>query len=136
MSETMAPFKADEPVSPEHTIGRDEEGGMIRVWARGGRLMVLIAPRHFGKTSLIGKVAAEGKRDGLAVISANLFEVASLADLVLRIERAWGSHMPGVRSSVQKALASASRRPGGNGGSLIRWPCGSETTTGRAHEHA
>ncbi|MER7362664.1 hypothetical protein [Nonomuraea wenchangensis] len=94
MSEIMTSSKVDGPISPKHMIGRDEEAGMIRVWAREDRLMALIAPLWFGKTSVIGKVAAEGDRGGLAVISADLFEVASLADLVLRLERAWGRCTP------------------------------------------
>jgi hypothetical protein len=89
MWDTTSPFEFDGPVSPDQMIGRQHEADTIRAWARKGRFMALVAPRRYGKTSLIRKVAVEAEHDEMAVIAADLFEVASLADLVLRLERAW-----------------------------------------------
>lgn len=108
MWDITSPFEFDGPVAPEHMIGRQKESDTIKAWARKGRFMALVAPRRFGKTSLIRKVAAEAEDDGLAVIAADMFEVASLADLVLRLERAWAQHTPRrLRTSVSKVLTGA-----------------------------
>lgn len=108
MWDSASPFEFDGPVAPERMIGRQQEADTIKDWARKGRFMALVAPRRYGKTSLIRKIAVEGRRDGLAVIAADMFEVASLADLVLRLERAWAQHTPRrLRSAVSKILTGA-----------------------------
>lgn len=46
--------------------------------------------------------------DRMAVVVADLFEVASLVDLVIRLEKAWARHTPHrLRDAVGKALAGA-----------------------------
>lgn len=108
MWDSASPFEFDGPVPPDQMIGRSSEASTILEWAQAGRFMSLVAPRRYGKTSLIRKVAAEGEENRLAVITADLFEVASLADLVLRLERAWAQHTPKrLRSAVGKILAGA-----------------------------
>ena len=56
-----SPFIFDGPLPPEQVIGRNEEADTLRDWARRGRFMALVAPRRFGKTSLIGKVQADAE---------------------------------------------------------------------------
>jgi hypothetical protein len=108
MWETLSPFEFDGPVAPERMIGRRQEADTIKQWALRGRFMALVAPRRYGKTSLIRKISADGRGDGLTVIAADLFEVASTADLVLRLERAWAQHTPKQwRSAVSKILTGA-----------------------------
>jgi len=101
-----SPFIFDGPVPPNHLVGRAAEAEAICNWAQQGRFMALVAPRRFGKTSLIGKVANDA--DDMTVVVADLFEVASTADLVLRLERAWAMHTPSpLRATVSKILAGA-----------------------------
>lgn len=108
MWDRPSPFEFDGPVPPDRMIGRDQEAAAIQDWAHQGRFMALVAPRRYGKTSLISKVSAEGESTGLVTISADLFEVASLADLVLRLERAWAKHTPRrLRSAVSRILTGA-----------------------------
>ncbi|MEV7003314.1 AAA family ATPase [Streptomyces sp. NPDC093982] len=108
MRETASPFEFDGPVPVDRMINRRSEVDSITEWTREGRLMVLVAPRRYGKTSLIRKIASEGEKVGLVVITVDLFEVASLADLVLRLERAWAQHTPDkLRPVASKILAAA-----------------------------
>lgn len=103
-----SPFIFDGPLPPDRVIGRQLEADTIRTWAGEGRFMALVAPRRFGKTSLIKKVVEESANDNLTVVVADLYEVASTADLVLRLERAWSEHTPKrLRRAVTKVLAGA-----------------------------
>jgi hypothetical protein len=102
------PFGLDVPVRVDQLIGRHAEADTISGWTREERLMVLVAPRRYGKTSLIHKVACDGGRDGLVVVTVDLFGVASIADLVLRLERAWAEHAPDrLRPAATKILDAA-----------------------------
>ncbi|MGY2119101.1 hypothetical protein ACW9HR_34855 [Nocardia gipuzkoensis] len=103
-----SPFELDGPVPPSRLVGRRAESETVRAQVLAGQPVALVAPRRFGKTSLIRSVAAEGEREDLTVIVADMFEVASVADLVLRLERAWALQTPPrLRPSVSKILAAA-----------------------------
>jgi hypothetical protein len=107
--ESPSPFIFDGPVPPERLIGREAECDTLRDWVRAGRFTALVAPRRFGKTSLIGKLADEAERnDHIPTIVADLYDVASFADLVIRLERAWAAHAPHrLRSKLAETLAGA-----------------------------
>lgn len=108
MRDTASPFEFDGPISLDRMIDRRRETDMIKTWTREGRLMALVAPRRYGKTSLIRKIAGDGEQGGLVVVTADLFEVASLPDLVLRLERAWTQNTPDtLRATASKILAAA-----------------------------
>jgi hypothetical protein len=104
-----SPFLHGGPVPPDQLVGRQRETLALRRWAVAGRCVALTALPRYGTTSLIGKVAAEAERvDRMAVVVADLFDVASLADLVIRLERAWARHTPDrLRPAVDAALAGA-----------------------------
>lgn len=104
-----SPFIYDGPVPAPQFIGREHEAATLRAWARAGRFVALTAPRRYGKTSLIGKVARDAEaEDRVAVVTADLFDVASTADLVIRLERAWSVHTPHrLREAVGRAMAGA-----------------------------
>jgi len=104
-----SPFVFDVPVAPGMLIGRDAEAEALRAWARAGRSAVLVAPRRYGKTSLLHRVAADAERvDRMTVIVVDLYEVASLSDLVIRLERAWAHHVPDrLRTKLGRVLAGA-----------------------------
>lgn len=102
-----SPFVFDGPVEPGMLIGRDTEAQTLRAWARAGRSTVLVAPRRFGKTSLLRRVQVDSERiDRMPVILVDLYELASLSDLVIRLEQAWAANVPGrLRGRLGKALA-------------------------------
>lgn len=104
-----SPFIYDGPIPPDQLIGRAHEAETLRAWAKAGRFVALTAPRRYGKTSLIGKVAQDAeKSDKMAVVVADLFDVASMADFVIRLEKAWTKHTPGrLRNAVSKILSGA-----------------------------
>jgi uncharacterized protein len=104
-----SPFVFDSPVAPGMLIGREAEAESIRSWARAGRSTVLVGPRRYGKTSLLTRVQADAKRlDRMPVIIVDLYEVASMSDLVIRLERAWAKHVPGrLRRRLTRALAGS-----------------------------
>lgn len=105
----LSPFVFDGLVPPDQLVGRDVEASRLREWARSGRATVLVGPRRFGKTSLLYKVKADSERiDRMPVIIADLYEVASLTDLVLRLERAWAEHAPHrLRRTIGTVFAGA-----------------------------
>ncbi|MFN2517755.1 MAG: hypothetical protein ABR604_01755, partial [Jatrophihabitantaceae bacterium] len=90
-------------------IGRDAEADALRSWARAGRSTIVVAPRRYGKTSLLTRVQADAERlDRMPVILVDLYEVASMSDLVIRLERAWARHTPArLRKGFTRALAGA-----------------------------
>lgn len=102
-----SPFVFDAPVAPGMLIGRDNEAAALRSWARAGRATVLVAPRRYGKTSLLTRVQADAERiDRMPVILVDLYELASTSDLVIRLEGAWARHVPGrLRSKLARTLA-------------------------------
>lgn len=102
-----SPFVFDAPVAPGMLIGRDTEAAALRSWARAGRATVLVAPRRYGKTSLLTRVQADAERiDRMPVILVDLYELASTSDLVIRLEGAWARHVPGrLRSKLARVLA-------------------------------
>lgn len=107
--ENPSPFIFDGPVPPDKLIGRHQECETLRRWVRAGRFTALVAPRRFGKTSLIGKLAAEAERaDRIPTVVVDLYDVASITDLVIRLERAWAEHTPHrLRSRLAETLAGA-----------------------------
>jgi len=107
--ETPSPFIFDGPVPPDQLIGRAHELETLRAWVRAGRFTALVAPRRFGKTSLVGALAEEAeRRDHIPTVVADLYEVASLADLVIRLERAWAAHAPHrLRAKIAQVFAGA-----------------------------
>lgn len=108
--ESPSPFIFDGPVPPEQMIGRQAELETLRAWVRAGRFTAMVAPRRFGKTSLVGALAGEAeRRDNIPTVVVDLYDVASLADLVIRLERAWANHAPSrLRHKIAQAFAGAS----------------------------
>ena len=107
--EHPSPFIFDGPVPPNLLIGRDTETEILRSWARAGRSVLLVGPRRFGKTSLLRRVRADAETyDRMPVVIVDLYELASMTDLVMRLERAWAEHMPHrLRRAVGNAFTGA-----------------------------
>ena len=70
--------------------------------------MRLVAPRKYGKTSLLGRVLRDGERsEGLVPVLVDLYGVLSIADVTVRIERAYARQLKGrLRARIEELLQS------------------------------
>src|SRR6187551_740011 len=100
------PFVYSRPVSPEDVVDREAEVRSLLHDAVGGHYVRLYAPRKYGKTSLLKKTLHDGEREeGLIPILVDLYRVASIADVTVRLERAYARHLKGaVRARVDQFL--------------------------------
>jgi hypothetical protein len=100
------PFVYSHPLAPDEIIDRDDETRELLANAIGGHYVRLYAPRKYGKTSLLRRVLADGEREeGLIPVLVDLYRVASIADVTVRLERAYARHLKGaVRARVDQFL--------------------------------
>lgn len=85
----LNPFVYSRPVPPEQLIDREPELSRMLELANVGQAARLEAPRRYGKTTLLGKLALEAESQGLAVASVDFSSVYSLADAAARVEVAY-----------------------------------------------
>ncbi len=81
--------------------GRDDLVDDLIERVTGRRVTALLGPRRFGKTSVLGKVAAVVENAGTSVIRLDLYETRSAADLAVRLDRALST----ARGSIGKRIA-------------------------------
>jgi len=75
---------------PDEVSGRDEELATLTDRAAHGRFVLLHAPRRYGKTSLIGRLAANADATGdLAVVRVDLEGVLTIDDVARRLHDAY-----------------------------------------------
>lgn len=100
------PFVYSRVVAPSDVVDRDAEVRDLIDSALGGHYVRLVAPRRYGKTSLMGRVLAEAaRRHRMPGVLVDFFGVVSLADVAIRIERAYAAGLEGgVRSRVESHL--------------------------------
>jgi hypothetical protein len=89
------PFRYGEPVPPAELLDRDQEALTLLDNAFGGHNSRLVAPRRYGKTSLLTRVAEEARAAGWAAIYVDFFGVLTLDDIARRIERAYVDELRG-----------------------------------------
>jgi uncharacterized protein len=104
----LNPFVYSRPIAPDDVIDRDEETRKLLALAAGGHYVRLYAPRKYGKTSLLRRVLAEAeRREGMVPVLVDLYGVLSLADVAVRVERAYAAQLKGrLRSRVDELLQS------------------------------
>src|SRR5256885_1571835 len=102
------PFVYSHPLSPDEIIDRDDETQTLLKHAVGGHYVRLYAPRKFGKTSLLRRVLRDGAREeGLVPVLVDLYGVLSIADVTVRIERAYARQLKGkLHARVDSFLQS------------------------------
>lgn len=101
-----SPFIFDGPLPPSEVVGRDDELATLRDRAAHGRFVLLHAPRRYGKTSLVNRLADDAAQDGeLAVVTVDLEGVLTIDDIARRFQHAY-RRLP--RTTFGKALATAS----------------------------
>ena len=100
------PFVYSRVLAPGDVVNREAEVDTLLEDALGGHYVRLVAPRRYGKTSLMGKVLAQAKRrHGLTGVLVDFFGVVSLADVAIRVERAYAHHLDGgLRTKVESHL--------------------------------
>lgn len=95
MNASRNPFRYSEPVPAEELLDRDEEAAALLDRATGGHNSRLVAPRRYGKTSLLDRVAEDARRGGWAAVYVDFFGVLTLDDIAQRIERAYAAELQG-----------------------------------------
>jgi hypothetical protein len=91
----MNPFRYTEPVPPAELIDRDEEAEDLLRTAVAGNNSRLIAPRRYGKTSLLKRVIDDARSEGWAAVYVDFFGVLTLGDVAARIERGYATQLEG-----------------------------------------
>ncbi len=91
----MNPFEYSNPVGADALIDRDTETKTLVDRAIDGHNSRLVAPRRYGKTSLLGRVGNELAKEGFAYVYVNFFGVLTAADIAQRIELAYSQQLTG-----------------------------------------
>jgi hypothetical protein len=101
------PFRIAGELTPDEMIDRDAAANRLFALAAGGHSSRLVAPRRYGKTSLLRRVLAHASGEGWATALVDLEGVLSLSSLVVRIERAYDRELKGaVRRTVDALFRS------------------------------
>jgi hypothetical protein len=106
MQTDLNPFVYSRPIAPDDVIDRDEETVKLLGLAAGGHFVRLYAPRKYGKTSLLRRVLRDAEREeGMVPILVDLYGALSLADVAVRLERAYARQLKGgLRARVDEFL--------------------------------
>ena len=99
-----SPFPVHGPLTPDQVRGRDDVIDDLVERVTDRRPTVLVAPRRFGKTSVLGAVTARLEATTTAVW-VDLYELRSWADLAARLDDALTA-VPGNRRGLLDRLAA------------------------------
>lgn len=103
-----SPFPYHGPLEPEQVRGRDEMVADLVERVSEHRVTALLGPRRYGKTSVLRRVARDVIEGGAAVVWVDLYEVASMADVAVRLDAAL-ARVPGTfAETVAKVAAGVS----------------------------
>ena len=99
-----SPFPHHGPLDPDQVRGRDDliDDLVMRVSAH--RPTVLVAPRRYGKTSVLGSVEAR-LDDTVTVVRVDLYELRSWADLAVRLDAALAAVPARSRRALDRVAA-------------------------------
>ncbi|MGH2908708.1 MAG: AAA family ATPase [Solirubrobacteraceae bacterium] len=102
----MNPFEYTSPLAPSDLIDRDRETETLVDRAADGHNSRLVAPRRYGKTSVLNRVRDDVDREGFTCVYVNFFGVLTAGDVAQRIELAYSRQLTGRLA----AWFSAARR--------------------------
>jgi len=91
----MNPFRYSGPVGPEDVIDREQELRSLLSTADSANNSRLLAPREFGKTSLLRKLLHLADKQGWVTVYVDFFGILTLADAAQRVENAYREQFQG-----------------------------------------
>ena len=102
----VSPFTYQHPVAPDDLIDREAELAELVDLADGGQYARLTAPRRYGKTTILRRLAAEAEATlAMTTISVDFSRVMSVIDAAIRIEAAYRAATDGpVKGAVRDLL--------------------------------
>ncbi len=100
----LNPFRFSGPLAPEQMIDRDPEADDLFALSQGGHSFRLVGPRRYGKTTLLRRVLEAAEHQGIATVLVDLQDVLSIAEIVVRLERAYDRLKGPLRSRVENFL--------------------------------
>jgi uncharacterized protein len=80
-------LQAGKPVFGSDFVGRKKETELLNTLLLGGQSVVLIAPRRYGKTSLMNHTLAALQTNGNFIVTVDLFSTPSVRSLAEKITR-------------------------------------------------
>ncbi len=103
------PFEYTRPLEAGQGAARVDLVDRLTLRVRERRLVALVGPRRYGKTTLLAQVAAAAAEvDDLDVVFVDCFGVASVSDFAVRLERAMEALTGPARKAVQRLFARSS----------------------------
>jgi uncharacterized protein len=99
-----SPFPHHGPLQPDQVRGRDELIADLVDRLSAHRPTVLIAPRRYGKTSVLGSVAAQ-LDETVTVVRVDLYELRSWADFAVRLDDALAAVPATKRRGLDRVAA-------------------------------
>lgn len=102
LARDLNPFRFSGPLPPDEMIDRDPEADDLLALTEGGHSFRLVGPRRYGKTTLLRRVLEAAERQGTATVLVDLQDVLSIAEIVVRIERAYERLKGPVRRRVEE----------------------------------
>jgi hypothetical protein len=100
----MNPFAYGSPLPPEDLIDREQEAHRLLRMAEAGQNMRLVAPRRYGKTTLLRRLLRDCEQAGMNTVYVDFFGVVSFEEVALRIEEAYRSLRGPFANAVLAAL--------------------------------
>jgi hypothetical protein len=104
-----SPFEHVRPLAPDQVSGRDDESAALVRRIRERKIVAVVAPRRFGKTSLVDRALAlaDDVDPTPWQVSVDLFGLSSAFDLAVRLERAMGRIGGGHARRIADRLAGS-----------------------------
>jgi uncharacterized protein len=99
-----SPFPHHGPLEPDQVHGRDELIADLVVRVTAHRPTVLVGPRRYGKTSVLGCVEAQLGRT-ITVVRVDLYELRSWADFAVRLDSALAAVPTARRPGLDRIAA-------------------------------
>jgi hypothetical protein len=99
------PFTYSHPIAPPDLIGRAPERADLLSLARGGHYATVIAPRRYGKTSLLQAVQDDARAQGMPAVQVDFSGVVGLREATVIVEDSYRGALQGrARRAAVDAL--------------------------------
>ncbi|HEY7831828.1 MAG TPA: hypothetical protein VIC06_14795 [Solirubrobacteraceae bacterium] len=107
------PFRYSNPVDREDLIGREQELTELLDLAEGAHNSRLVAPRRYGKSSLLHALRVKARDIGMVPVYVNFFGVVTAGDIAERIEAAYAEQLSGSLARWFEGVRATFRLGGG-----------------------